>query len=57
MIGVNPDCITVALLTGGSLHFLNEDVVDLTLLKEGKQMMIGGKMYRFNGRKVVEVRK
>jgi hypothetical protein len=57
MIGVNPDCITVALLTGGSLHFLNEDVVDLTLLKEGKQMMIGGKIYKFNGRKVVEVRK
>ncbi|MDI3320426.1 hypothetical protein [Pinibacter soli] len=57
MIGVNPDCITVALLTGGSLHFLNEDVVDLTLLKEGKQMMIGGKMYKFNGHKVVEVKK
>lgn len=57
MIGVNPDCITVAFLTGGSLHFLNEDVVDLTLLKEGKQMMINGKMYRFNGHKVVEVKK
>ncbi|MBV4360120.1 hypothetical protein [Pinibacter aurantiacus] len=57
MIGVNPDCITVALLTGGSLHFLNEDVVDLTMLKEGKQMMIGGKTYKFNGRKVVEVKK
>lgn len=54
-IGVHPDYITIALLTGGSLHFLNEDVVDLSPLKEGKAMVLANKMYKFNGKKVVEV--
>ena len=54
-IGVHPDFITIALLTGGSLHFLNEDVIDLSPLKEGKQMMIANNLYKFNGKKVVLV--
>lgn len=53
-LGVHPDLITIALLTGGSLHFINEDVINLQPLKNGQEMLIHNRYYRFNGSKVVE---
>ncbi len=47
------DYVTIALLTGGSLHFMNEDMVDLSPLKNGKTLMIRGKEYALQGDKVV----
>lgn len=53
-IGVHPDYITIALVTNGSLHFMNEDILDLTPLKEGKEMTIKNKQYKLLDGRVVE---
>ncbi|RFM28664.1 hypothetical protein [Deminuibacter soli] len=53
-LGVHPDLITIALVSGGSLHFINEDILDLSPLKQGKEMFIHNRYYRFNGKQVVE---
>jgi len=49
-IGVHPDYITIANTTNGTLHFVNEDVTDLSLLKQGKEILIRGKYYKLNER-------
>lgn len=53
-LGVHPDLVTIALLSGGSLHFINEDVLNLQPLKEGKELFIHNRYYRFDGKRVVE---
>ncbi len=47
-IGINPEYITIAYNTNGTLHFKNEDVVDFTALQQGKEMPIRGKYYKLN---------
>ncbi|TAG86688.1 MAG: hypothetical protein EAZ20_12230 [Bacteroidetes bacterium] len=54
-IGIRPEYIEIALKTNGSLHFMNEDVIDLTPLRKGKPMMIHGKLYAFKNGWVNEV--
>lgn len=51
-IGVHTHYVTIALLSGGSLHFMNEDAIDLTPLKQGKEMMINQRLYKFDGERV-----
>jgi hypothetical protein len=51
-LGPHPDHVTIALRTGGSLHFLNEDINDLSLLRAGKPMTIRGRYYRYDGHRV-----
>jgi hypothetical protein len=45
---VHPDYITIASRTNGSLHFGNEDVKDLPLLKQGKTIVIRGIAFQLN---------
>lgn len=54
-LGIRPEYIEIALKTNGSLHFMDEDVIDLTPLRKGKQMMIHGKLYAFKNGWVNEV--
>ena len=54
-LGIRPEYIEIALKTNGSLHFINEDIVDLTPLRKGKQMLIHGRMYAFKNGFVNEV--
>lgn len=51
-IGVHTHYVTIALLSGGSLHFMNEETIDLTPLKQGKEMMINQRLYKFDGERV-----
>jgi hypothetical protein len=46
--GVHPDYVTIASTTNGSLHFDNEDVKDLPLLKQGKTIIIRGIAFKLN---------
>ncbi|TAD82960.1 MAG: hypothetical protein EAY75_15550 [Bacteroidetes bacterium] len=52
-LGLHPDYVTIALVTGGSLHFLNQDISDFTELKAGKPMTIRQKTYVWDGVRVV----
>jgi hypothetical protein len=54
-IGIRPEYIEIALKTNGSLHFMDEDIVDLSPLRKGKQMMIHGKLYTYKNGWVNEV--
>ena len=47
-IGMHPDYITIANSTNGTLHFMNEDLLDLSSLKQGKEILIRGKYYKLN---------
>ncbi|MBC7720841.1 MAG: hypothetical protein H7068_02395 [Pedobacter sp.] len=53
--GIRTEYIEIALKTNGSLHFMNNDVVDLSPLKFGKEVEINNKLYGFKNGKVVEV--
>ena len=46
--GVHPDYVTIASATNGSLHFGNEDVPELPLLKQGKTIIIRGIAFQLN---------
>ena len=48
VMGVHPDYVTIASTTNGSLHFNNEDIKDLPLLKEGKTIVIRGIGFQLN---------
>ncbi len=54
-VGPHADFVTLALATGGSLHFLNEDVIDLMPLKQGKELIIKGRFYRVRNGRVEQV--
>lgn len=54
-LGIRPEYIEIALKTKGSLHFINEDIIDLSPLRKGKQMLIHGKLYTFKNGWVSEV--
>ena len=54
-LGLRPEYIEIALKTNGSLHFINEDVVDLSPLRKGKIMTIHGKVYAYKNGLVSEV--
>ncbi|RXK87135.1 hypothetical protein [Filimonas effusa] len=50
-LGVHPDYITLALKTGGTLHFPDAPLVNLQPLLEGKDLMIHQRTYYYaNGR-------
>jgi len=55
ILGPHPDYVTIALLSKGSLHFINEDVIDLTPLREHKMLTIKSRQYLFKGDRVIEV--
>jgi len=51
------DYVSIAFLTGGSIHFANDDITDLSILKTGKPLTIKGKNYIVqDGRVVVQLR-
>lgn len=52
---LHPDYITIALLSGGSLHFGDIDIQSLEDLRTGKLLQLNGYSYKFNGKQVVEV--
>jgi hypothetical protein len=43
---VNPDYLTLARKTGGSLHLIERDIYELSLMKEGDSIDIGGTRYK-----------
>ncbi len=43
---INPDYLSIAHATGGSVHTMNEDIGNLSSLKEGERIVIGGREYR-----------
>ena len=52
---LHPDYISIALLSGGSLHFGNIDIPSLEEFRSGKLFELNGYAYKFNGKQVVEV--
>ena len=44
--GVNPKLLDIADKTGGSLHTLDEDVVNLSGIGVGERITIGRRVYR-----------
>ena len=56
-LGPHPDYVTIALKTGGSLHFIKDDVTDLTPLNGGHEMQIRGRHYKLDNDRVTEVKK
>ncbi|WP_291726930.1 hypothetical protein [Bernardetia sp.] len=44
---VNEEYLNIAYLTGGSIHTIEEDIVNLSSIAEGKVLTIGEKKYRF----------
>jgi hypothetical protein len=52
--GILPEYLEIARKTGGSVHTLKEDIVDLIKKKEGETIVAGGKKYKVkNGRILV----
>ena len=49
---INPDYLTIAHATGGSVHMMNEDV-DLKSIPEGEKLIIAGHEYRMLGGRFV----
>ena len=50
---INPDYLAIARATGGSVHLIHEDIGNLSSLKEGEKLMLGGHEYRMAGGKFV----
>ena len=46
---IQPDYLTIAHATGGSVHLMNEDLANLSSLKEGDKVVLGGREYRLVG--------
>lgn len=44
---VHPDYLTIAYRSGGSVHTIEEDIVNLTHLRDDDTITISGKIYRF----------
>jgi len=56
--GTHVDYITIALQTNGSLHFEDDDILNLQDLKAGKEVLIRGVHYKLNeAGSVIAVRK
>ncbi|MGC4099817.1 hypothetical protein [Ferruginibacter sp.] len=45
----NRDCLELAYRTGGSVHTIEEDILDLSKLHDGDSIVIGGTAYKFSG--------
>lgn len=43
---VNPDYLNIAFSTGGSVHTMEEDLLELAKLHDGEQIEIGGQTYK-----------
>jgi hypothetical protein len=52
--GILPEYLEIASKTGGSVHTLKEDIVDLIKKKEGETIVAGGKKYKIQGGKIVQ---
>ncbi|MCU0321670.1 MAG: hypothetical protein MUE72_04595, partial [Chitinophagaceae bacterium] len=52
-LGPHPDYVSIAYFTNGSLHFMDGDVADFSLLKENKIMNIKGTNYVLKNGRVV----
>ena len=50
---INPDYLTIAHATGGSVHLMNEDLGNLSSLREGEKVVLGGREYRLVGGRFV----
>jgi hypothetical protein len=44
--GILPEYLEIARKTGGSVHTLKEDIVDLIKKKEGETIVAGGRKYK-----------
>lgn len=56
-LGPHPDYVTIAVQTGGSLHYMQEDIGDLSKLKKGEKLSIKGRTYQMvNGKAVLVLR-
>lgn len=56
-LGPHPDYVTIAVKTGGSLHYMQEDIGDLSQLKKGEKLTIKGRTYQMvNGKAVLALR-
>ncbi len=56
-LGPHPDYITIAVQTGGSLHYMQEDIGDLSKLRKGEKQTIKGRTYQMiNGKAVLVLR-
>lgn len=53
--GIRTEYIEIALKTNGSLHFIADDIVDLSPLKLGKEVEINNRLYVLKNGRVVEV--
>ena len=50
---INADYLTIAHATGGSVHTMNEDIKNLSSLKEGEKVLLAGREYRMVGGRFV----
>lgn len=56
-LGPHPDYVTIAVKTGGSLHYMQEDIGDLSQLRKGEKLTIKGRTYQMvNGKAVLALR-
>jgi hypothetical protein len=56
-LGPHPDYVTIAVKTGGSLHYMQEDIGDLSRLKKGEKLIIKGRTYQMvNGKAILVLR-
>jgi hypothetical protein len=46
---VNPDYLLIAYKTKGSIHTIEEDIYNLSMLNEGETTIIKGSIYKFSG--------
>ena len=53
-LGIHPDYVTIAVKTKGSIHFMDEDIVDFSTLLQGKEMMIKHRIYYWANGRVME---
>lgn len=54
--GILPEYLEIARITGGSVHTIKEDLVDLIKQKEGQIFMAGGRKYAVKDGRVVPVK-
>lgn len=51
--GILPEYLEIARKTGGSVHTIKEDIMDLIKQKEGETFVVGGRKYVVKGGKIV----
>ena len=54
-LGINPDYLTLAYQTGGSVHVMEQDVEGISEMKEGEVITVGSSNYRLEKGRFVKV--